>query len=301
MDRPDEILVCEAVTVAYGQRRILDGISVAVRAGEALAVVGPNGSGKSTLLKVIAGVREADAGRVRLGGLERREDPRRYARQVGWSPQQSGLYEELTIEENLRLFGRLQGLWGEQLRRQVQWVMNRLGLLERARQRVDTLSGGWKQRVSVAAALVHNPIVVLLDEPTASLDSESRERLLTDIYRLREEGCTVLLATHRSDEIAMVCDRVVQLEHGQLISNNPMNQKRPLERCERVVLYGQLRWSPPRFVLRLVQQRLAANVQLELIGRRIRLQAHRGEDIGYALAELLREGVTFQSYQTVVY
>ncbi|MCS7269656.1 MAG: ATP-binding cassette domain-containing protein, partial [Gemmataceae bacterium] len=113
-------IVWEKVTVDYGHQRALDAVSLAVRSGEIVALTGPNGSGKSTLLAVAAGARQATAGRVWVQGLDRQTDPRRYARQLGWSPQQGCLYEELTLEQNLCLFGRLQGLSGNELRCQVQ-------------------------------------------------------------------------------------------------------------------------------------------------------------------------------------
>jgi ABC-2 type transport system ATP-binding protein len=300
MRGPDgAVLVWEEVSIRYGSCRVVDGVSLAVHSGELVALTGPNGSGKSTLLSVAAGVREADAGRVLVRGLERKADPVAYARQVGWSPQQSGLYEELTVEENLRFFGRLQGLRGSRLHQNVHRVLGQLGLGARRRQRVGTLSGGWKQRVNIAVALVHNPLVLLLDEPTSGLDAESRERLLADIGRLREEGCAVVLATHQEDEVAAVADRVAPLHNGRLRTST-MGPPRQSPISQPLLLYGQLRHPPPRFVLRLVRQRLPDDVELELIGRRLRLRAATAESLGYALAELLREGVAFESYRTMV-
>jgi ABC-2 type transport system ATP-binding protein len=299
MRGPDgAVLVWEEVSIRYGSCRVVDGVSLAVHSGELVALTGPNGSGKSTLLSVAAGVREADAGRVLVRGLERKADPVAYARQVGWSPQQCGLYDELTVEENLRFFGRLQGLGGNRLHQNLQRVMGQLGLGSRRRQRVGTLSGGWKQRVNIAAALVHNPSVLLLDEPTSGLDAESRERLLADISRLRDEGCAVVLATHQGDEVAAVADRVAQLHKGRL-GESARDPSRQPSISPPLLLYGQLRHPPPRFLLRLVRQRLPHGVELELIGRRLRLRAETAESLGYALAELLREGVAFESYRTV--
>ncbi|MEJ5277322.1 MAG: ABC transporter ATP-binding protein [Thermogemmata sp.] len=299
MRGPDgAVLVWEEVSIRYGSYRVVDGVSLAVHSGELVALTGPNGSGKSTLLSVAAGVREADAGRVLVRGLERKADPVAYARQVGWSPQQCGLYDELTVEENLRFFGRLQGLGGNRLHQNLQRVMGQLGLGSRRRQRVGTLSGGWKQRVNIAAALVHNPSVLLLDEPTSGLDAESRERLLADISRLRDEGCAVVLATHQGDEVAAVADRVAQLHNGRLRESARDPSRQP-SISPPLLLYGQLRHPPPRFLLRLVRQRLPHGVELELIGRRLRLRAETAESLGYALAELLREGVAFESYRTV--
>jgi len=296
----EAVLFWDGVSVFYGACRAVDNVSLTVRAGEVVALTGPNGSGKSTLLRVAAGVCQLDAGRVWIHGRERKSDPRAYARQVGWSPQQSGLYEELTVEENLRLFGRLQGLYGSRLHQNVQRILDQFGLGPRRRQRVGTLSGGWKQRVNVAAALVHSPPVVLLDEPTSGLDGESRDRLLVDISRLREQGCSIVLATHQTEEVAAVADRVVQMHNGRLLEPCTDGFSASASR-QRVMLWGQLRCHPPRFVLRLVRQRIPDDVNLELIGKRLRLCADSPETLGHALAELLREGVAFESYRMVAH
>ncbi|MCS7022405.1 MAG: ABC transporter ATP-binding protein [Gemmataceae bacterium] len=293
-------IVWEKVTVDYGHQRALDAVSLAVRSGEIVALTGPNGSGKSTLLAVAAGARQATAGRVWVQGLDRQTDPRRYARQLGWSPQQGGLYEELTLEQNLCLFGRLQGLSGNELRCQVQRVLRQFGLTSRAAHQVKTLSGGWRQRVNIAAALVHNPSVVLLDEPTAGLDEDSRQQLWTLLDQLREEGCAVVVATHQAEDITAICDRVVRLQAGRVQTVETTDLQSGLS-GSRAVLYGQLRWRPPRWMLRSVRQRLPADIQVELIGRRLRLQAANGEKLGYALAEFLREGIAFASYRTAAY
>jgi ABC-2 type transport system ATP-binding protein len=294
----DAVLIWDAVSVFYGPCRAVDNVNLSVRSGELVALTGPNGSGKSTLLGVAAGVRKLDGGKVWINGLEQKTDPAAYARHVGWSPQQSGLYDELTVEENLRFFGRLQGLYGNRLHQNVQRVIGQFGLGSRRRQRVGTLSGGWKQRVNIAVALVHNPSVVLLDEPTTALDGESRERLLSDISQLRDEGCAIVLATHHTEEVTAIADRVVQMHNGRLLEPCA-DHSASLLKPQRVLLYGQLRCQPPRFVLRLIRQRLPDDVELELIGKRLRLCADTTETLGYALAELLREGVAFESYRTV--
>ncbi len=293
---PRPALEWVGVQVRYGTRQVLDGVSLAVAYGEVVGLAGPNGSGKSTLLGVAAGVVRACGGVVRIGGVRLDEDRRRYVQQVGWVPQENGLYDELTVIDNLRFFGRLYGVREPELRRRIFQLLAQFRLSDRAEQRVGTLSGGLRQRASLAVALVHRPAVVLLDEPTAALDGDSREELLGVLDRLREEGCAVVLATHRAEELAAVCDRVAYLEGGKLVgcgsAGRPPRSSRP------PVLYGQLRVRPPRFVLRLARQRLPADVHLELVGRRLRLQARDGVDLGQALAALLDEGIEFESYRT---
>ncbi len=293
---PQPALEWDGVQVRYGGRLALDRVGLAVAYGEVVGLAGPNGSGKSTLLGVAAGVVRPCGGEVRVGGIRIEEDRRRYVQQVGWVPQENALYDELTVLDNLRFFGQLYGVREPVLRGRIFQLLAQFRLSDRAEQRVGTLSGGLRQRASLAAALVHRPTVVLLDEPTAALDNDSREELLAVVDRLRDEGCAVVLATHRQEELTAVCDRVAYLEGGKLIRCGPPARQSMPQRPP--VLYGQLRARPPRFVLRLAQQRLPADVQLELVGRRLRLQARDGVDLGQALAALLDEGIEFESYRT---
>ena len=286
------------VTVKYGARVALDRVSLDVRRGEIVGLLGPNGSGKSSTLAVAAGVLDPASGAVAVEGRARAADPRAFALRVGLVPQEAAVYDELTAFENLSFFGELYGLTGTDLRRRATRALSRLKLSDRAHDRVSTFSGGLKQRLNLAAALLHDPPVLLLDEPTAALDPASRDALFADLTRLRDDGHAILLTTHHLDEAESGCDRVAVLEKGRLTASGaPSDLLRP-RAAERAVLYGHLRTRPPKFLERAIRRRLGPHVGLEVTGRRLRLSAATSEELGHALASLLAEGIELEAYRT---
>jgi ABC-2 type transport system ATP-binding protein len=288
------------IRVRYGPRLAVDGISLEVRRGEIVGLLGPNGSGKSTVLAVAAGVLEPMEGAARIEGIDRAADPIGFAHRVGLVPQECGLYDELTAIDNLVLFGRLYGLTGSELRRRVARVLSRVRLTDRATDRLSTYSGGMKQRLNLAVALIHDPLVLLLDEPTAALDPASRDAFFADLTYLRDDGHAVLLSTHHLDEAELGCDRVAILDRGKLMACGKPCELFRYGSTDRPVLYGYLRVRPPKFLERAIRGRLGQDVELEMTGRRLRLTASNSEDLGRALASLLAEGVELEAYRTPV-
>ena len=196
-----EALRAEELTKAYGTRTALRGVSFAAARGERVAVIGPNGAGKTTLLQILAGALDPTAGRVSL----RPQD-------VGWVPQQPALYSKLSVAENLRLFARLEKV--ADVEAAVAGMLEQTGLAERAGDEVSRLSGGNRQRVNIAIGLLGEPAVLLLDEPSASLDPRQRERLWQFIAGL---GTTVVYSTHDPGEAERYADRVLVLADGELL------------------------------------------------------------------------------------
>ena len=291
-------LSLQDVRARYGDTPAVDGVSLDVARGEVVGLLGPNGSGKSTLLALAAGVLDAATGMVSVEGLRRDEDPDRFARRVGFVPQCCALYDEFTPTENLAFFGRLYGMTGRELRRGTARVLSRLRITDLAHRRVGTLSGGMKQRVNLAAALLHDPPVLLLDEPTAALDPASRDSLLAELTRLRDDGHAVLLSTHHVEEAELSCDRVAVLDRGKLVAAGPPGELLSAHPVGTAVLYGHLRQPMPRFLERSLRQRLGRAIELEVVGRRLRLAAMDTEDLGRALALVLAEGVEMDSFRT---
>lgn len=286
------------VRVRYGPRIAIDGVSLEVRRGEIVGLLGPNGSGKSTVLAVAAGVIDASEGTIKVEGIDRASDPIGFAHRVGLVPQECGLYDELTAADNLTFFGKLYGLSGSDLRRRVARVLSRVRLTDRALQRITTFSGGMKQRLNLAVALIHDPLVLLLDEPTAALDPASRDAFFADLTHLRDDGHAVLLSTHHLDEAELGCDRVAVLNHGKLMACGKPCELLRCQANDRPVLYGHLRIRPPKFLERAIRGRLGSGVELEVTGRRLRLTATTAEDLGRALASLLAEGLELEAYRT---
>ena len=281
-----------------GRQLAVDGVSLDVARGEIVGLLGPNGSGKSTLLALAAGVLDPVEGQVTVDGRTRASNPAAYAARIGFVPQECALYDELTAADNLFFFGKLYGLGGHDLRRRVVRVLARFGLTGRGRHRVETLSGGLKQRLNLAVALIHDPPVLLFDEPTAALDPVARDELHADLTRLRDDGHAILLSTHHVDEAEAGCDRVAVLDRGRLMACGKPAEVLHAESADRPVLYGHLRDRPPKFLVRAIRDRLGEGVELEVTGRRLRLSAESPEDLGVALAALLAEGVELDGYRT---
>ena len=195
----------------------VDDVSFEVERGEVFGLLGPNGAGKTTTVNMAVGLLTPDSGRVELDGSG---DPRapHVRGQIGVATQALALYEDLSGEVNLSFFGRLYGLSGRRLAERVAWALDFVGLSERRRDRASTYSGGMKRRLNLAMALVHDPMLLLLDEPTVGVDPQSRNAIFDSIHALRDEGRTVLYTTHYMEEAQRLCDRVAIMDHGRLLA-----------------------------------------------------------------------------------
>ena len=205
------------VRKSYGNTVAVDGLSLEMRAGEVFGLLGPNGAGKSTTVALAVGLLEPERGRVEIAGVGVPTDPAVRAK-IGVAPQALAIYEELTAEENLRFFGTLNGLAGRALAERVKWALDFVGLSTRARDRAMTYSGGMKRRLNLAVAVVHDPPLLLLDEPTVGVDPQSRNAIFENILALKRAGHTVLYTTHYMEEAERLCDRVGIMDHGQLLA-----------------------------------------------------------------------------------
>jgi len=201
----------------FGSTVAVDGLSLEVGKGEVFGLLGPNGAGKSTTISMCTGLLAPDSGRVELEGLGEPSEERVRAR-MGLAPQAIALYEDLTARENLVFFGRLYGIEGSALRKRVDELLELVGLADRAKDRVKVYSGGMQRRLNLAAALVNDPAVVLLDEPTAGVDPHSRNAIFDLVLGLRAAGKCVVYTTHYMEEAQRLCDRVGVVDHGKLLA-----------------------------------------------------------------------------------
>ncbi len=208
---------------AYGERTAVDGLSLSLGEGEVLGLLGPNGAGKSTTISIAVGLLAADAGRVDVCSQGPPTTPT-VRRNIGVAPQALALYDDLSADENLRFFASLYGLASEQQTRAVDGALDRVGLTDRRKDRVKAFSGGMKRRLNLAAALLHDPPIVLLDEPTAGVDPQSRSAILDEVRSLRSRGKGVIYTTHYMEEAQRVCDRVAIVDHGKLIAMGTVDE-----------------------------------------------------------------------------
>lgn len=207
----------------YGDREALRGVDLQLNKGEWLALLGPNGAGKTTMVKSIAGRVKLDSGNLELLGnsLNGKTDIRK---KLGIVPQEIALYDTLTAEENLNIFGELHGVKGKVLKDRVKEALAWVALEDRSDQAVQGFSGGMKRRLNIAAAVLHRPEVVLLDEPTVGVDPQSRERIWEMLEGLRKDGASLMLTTHQLDEAQQICDRIVIIDGGQTIANGTLDE-----------------------------------------------------------------------------
>ncbi|MFZ4432584.1 MAG: ABC transporter ATP-binding protein [Microthrixaceae bacterium] len=209
---------CEGLRKAYGDRLAVDGVGFEIRAGESYGLLGPNGAGKTTTISMLCGLLHADSGVVEVGGTPMRTGRCEAKQHLGLVPQDIALYPDLTARENLRFFGRLQGLTRAELRTRVDEVLEIVALEDRAGDRIDGFSGGMKRRCNIAAALLHQPQLLVLDEPTVGVDPQSRASILDGIAALQEHGMAVLYTTHYMEEAQRLCDRIGIIDEGRLVA-----------------------------------------------------------------------------------
>jgi ABC-2 type transport system ATP-binding protein len=218
------VLSLTDVTIRYGDFEAVTGLSLAVAAGEILGLLGPNGSGKSSTLGAVVGDRRPVAGRIQVAGRIEKECPLEYRRCLGLVPQEMAVYEDLTAEQNLRLFGGLYGLDRDTLRQRMAWALGFVRLQEQARRAVRTYSGGMQRRLNLACAILHRPPLLLLDEPTVGLDIQSREAIFACLRQLRDEGTAMVFTTHHLAEAEQLCDRLVIMDRGRLIASGSLGE-----------------------------------------------------------------------------
>ena len=219
------VLEVHDVHKRYGDRAALDGVSLELGAGEVCGLLGPNGAGKTTLVSIIAGLRSADGGSVRVGGLDVTTNSRESRAAVGLAAQETGIYPTVSVRDNLELFTRLAGHSGAGVGHRIDEVADVVELTHLLDRKARQLSGGEKRRLHTAMALVHRPKVLLLDEPTTGVDIATRARLLQAIRRLAaEEGCAVLYSTHYLPEVEELGATVVILDRGQILARGRLEE-----------------------------------------------------------------------------
>ncbi|MBE9498914.1 ABC transporter ATP-binding protein [Streptomyces sp. GKU 257-1] len=236
-------ITADGLRKRYGETQAVDGVSLEVRRGEFYGILGPNGAGKTTTMELLEGLREPDEGTAHLLGSPSWPRDPALLRRMGVQLQASAFFERLTAREQIRTFAALYGIAESHADRMLETV----GLAEKADTREDKLSGGQAQRLSIACALVHDPELVFLDEPTTGLDPQARRNLWDLLRTLNSSGRTVVLTTHYMDEAETLCDRVAVMDHGKV-----------------------LRVGPPRSLVRELEVDTLEDVFLQLTGREYR-------------------------------
>ena len=207
---------------SYDTRQVVCGVSFSAAPGQIIGLLGPNGAGKTTTVSMICGLTVADKGGVLLAGERIDADTNAAKRKIGFVPQDIALYEGLSAIGNLETFGALYGLKGAQLRECSLAALELVGLADRAHDKPEKFSGGMKRRLNIACALVHDPDILLLDEPTVGIDPQSRNAIFDNLETLKARGKTMVYTTHYMEEAERLCDRIVIMDHGKVIANDTL-------------------------------------------------------------------------------
>ena len=220
MQKP--ILEADSLNKSYGNLMAVSGISLEAGAGETVGLLGPNGAGKTTTVSMIAGLVRPDSGAVRIEGRPFEGDADPIKRRIGLVPQDLALYDELTAQANLQLFAALYDLEGAAARRAIGETLELVGLRDRGHDPVKNYSGGMKRRLNLAAALLHDPQILLLDEPTVGVDPQSRNAIFDNLEVLKRRGKTLLYTTHYMEEAERLCDRFIIIDHGKVVADDTL-------------------------------------------------------------------------------
>ena len=218
------MLALRHVNKRFGRITALDDVSLDVAAGEFFGLLGPNGAGKTTLMSLVAGLRTPDAGALTLDGAPLTVRDTTARRALGLVPQSIALYEDLTAEQNLRIFGSVYGLRGTELRGRVAEALAAVQLVDRRRDQVKKFSGGMQRRLNLAAALLHRPKLLLCDEPTVGVDPQSRNAIFEYLERLNHEGLTIIYSTHYMEEATRLCSRIGIIDHGKILALGTLDE-----------------------------------------------------------------------------
>ncbi|MCD8482300.1 MAG: ABC transporter ATP-binding protein [Verrucomicrobia bacterium] len=274
---------------SYGSTVALHGLDLHIDQGEFFGFLGPNGAGKSTLMKILAGFLRADSGQVMILGVPASNEKRGSLHQLGYVPQEIALYETLTPLENLTIFGQLQGVRGKQLASRTEELLRAVGLWDRRKDQVKTFSGGMMRRLNIAAALLHQPAILLCDEPTVGIDPQSRNAIFSFLSDLNEQGVTILYTTHYMEEVERLCDRIAIIDHGQLLACGDKTSLLAENAIGRELTVSKTRaWQ-------IVQSLLPEGIAVEVGSSTVKILLPQGFNVTNVFTALTQAGVSDES------
>jgi ABC-2 type transport system ATP-binding protein len=233
------LLNVSKLTKSYGGRRAVDDVSFQVQAGQTVGLIGPNGAGKSSTVSMICALLRPDAGSVELDGEAITQGLSAAKRKIGFVPQDLALYEDLSARENLKLFAALYGIKGSAVKQRCDQVLALVNLLDRAGDKPSTFSGGMKRRLNIAAALMHDPQLLILDEPTVGVDPQSRNAIFDTLEQLKAMGRSLIYTSHYMEEVERLADHIVIIDHGKVLADESpaaLHQRLPAQAALRVEL-----------------------------------------------------------------
>ncbi|MEG9298603.1 ABC transporter ATP-binding protein [Mangrovibacillus sp. Mu-81] len=235
----------------YKKNKAVDGVNIFLEKGETVGLLGPNGAGKSTIISMISSLISPSEGDVRLNNNSILTSPGKLRKVLGVVPQEIALYTDLTAKENLEFFGKIHRLKGKKLKERIEGILEQIGLAERQNDVVKTFSGGMKRRLNIGVALLHDPEILIMDEPTVGIDPQSRNYILEGVKRLnREKNMTILYTSHYMEEVEFLCDRIYIMDKGHIIASGTKDEIKSILSSESTILI-KLDKSSPAFTEKL--------------------------------------------------
>ena len=213
------IIVAENLKKSFGNIQAVDGINLEIPTGQIVGLLGPNGAGKSTTISMISTLYKPTSGKLYFDGKDIIKEPKWIKPHLGYVPQEIALYQTLSGYENLKYFGGLYGLSGTDLKKRIEKVSEIIGISDRLKDKVEHYSGGMKRRINIGVALLHNPKIIIMDEPTVGIDPQSRNHILETVKLLNEQGMTVIYTSHYMEEVEAICQNVYIMDHGKIIAS----------------------------------------------------------------------------------
>ncbi len=220
------MLTVKDLRKSFKDFQAVKGVSFSVEKGESFGLLGPNGAGKSTIINMITGLYSPTSGFITVKDIDVIKNAKQAQKWIGVVPQDIALYQEMSAKENLKFWGRMYGLSGKALDKKVDEVLELIGLTDRAKGKIDTFSGGMKRRVNIGAAILHQPDLLIMDEPTVGIDPQSRQHILDTIKNLNQQGMTIIYTSHYMEEVEYLCERIGIIDHGELITCGTMPELR---------------------------------------------------------------------------
>lgn len=221
-----EVLKVKQLTKRFKDFEAVKNVSFSVQKGESFGLLGPNGAGKTTTIQMITGLFPPSSGSIEIAGIDMVRQPKRGQGLLGIVPQEIALYQTMSARENLSFWGRMYGLSGDHLQKRINDVLEIIGLADRAKEKVETFSGGMKRRVNIGAAILHNPELLIMDEPTVGIDPQSRSHILETVKKLNGEGMTVIYTSHYMEEVEYLCEKIGIMDQGEFIASGTISQLR---------------------------------------------------------------------------
>jgi len=222
----------------FGQVKAVDGISLHVDEGECIGLLGPNGAGKSTAVSMIATLLKPDAGQIVYRGIDITRDSRAFKAELGYVPQDIALYADLSGMDNMKFWGRACGIGGAELKKSIDRIADIIGLKDRLKDHVKTYSGGMKRRLNIGVALLHNPKLIILDEPTVGIDPQSRNHILETVRDLNAQGISIIYISHYMEEVMAVCRRIYIMDYGRVVADGTYDELISINGSKQSIVFG---------------------------------------------------------------